>query len=68
MKQTNKLRCGLMMWLTMMAGLMLCLASGCGTVRGIGQDLQRMAEWSQHKLDNGFDHGDDIKFTFGESD
>lgn len=33
----------------------LLACSGCGTVAGIGADLQRAAAWTQYRLDNGFE-------------
>lgn len=42
-------------WLLFIFACLLACA-GCGTVAGIGSDLQRAAAWTQYRIDNGFDN------------
>ena len=32
----------------------LCI-TGCSTISGMGKDIARMSDWTQDKLDNGFE-------------
>ncbi len=37
-----------------LAAVAVLALAGCGTIAGIGSDLQRMSDWTQEKLDGGF--------------
>lgn len=53
---TYRTKARITMSILLVISLIICiLLTGCGTVAGIGSDLQRGASWMQDKLDNGFD-------------
>ena len=53
----------IIMW-TVFIGMLVFTMCGCGAVNGLGRfmagvgdDLSNASEWTQHGLDNGFNHG-----------
>jgi len=55
-----KRRTRITIWLMFM-GMITYTLNGCQAASGFGKDLANVADYLQHGLDNGFDHGGTFK-------